>query len=720
MQPRQLGSELLPSYSIYATTDGRHGIKIEHLTCAKLVHTSPYCNYIYIHSVIMPLEMYFSGSHTLYAPLPKDGGFIRLITLKPAPRFSSQIECYMCSLPVYSIPKIPYVALSYCWGDASNPVTIKVNNRPLAVTQNLYLALLRIRKEWAPVDLWVDAICINQEDMIERSHQVMMMKDIYQRAHSTIVWLGEAAQHSSMAFGLIKAWANGANDLDMFVKECPFAFKKQMWQALFKLVERPWFTRVWVYQEYVVSKNIVFLCGPDTMTFGVFSYGRAVWKHVAAHNLPVGVGKEHIGLLVRAELKQMQRLDFLKETYVKRQEAKKKNEHLEGERTPDLPFLLHLTGNLDATDSRDKLYALLGLDEVRDITIVPRYDLPVSQVWINYATEYIRSRQSLEILGRTGIGLPNRDPQLPSWVPDLCSTYNSCSSPILGRDPTNFLYADGHSAARCRVDDSHKSLTVIGFTCTTVTQLSPGGDDNSTSRYQSMANLALSSPHDHPAGVSKTQALFQTLNRGDCSRKRGQPDYDEAAERAVFSDLARGFMVIFGNFALEDLQESNPRAYRQWNVLLLVRRHNYCSIYLHVLLGSNPAELHFKTDEELLQPFLTSSKANVSLNWEFPRLSLEDELRLAMQFLQKSLQSMEDLCFFLTEEGYIGIGPPLMESGDRVCIVFGCPYPVILRKVENDSGYRLVGDAYIYGMMQGEMISKFHAGDFAEEQFVLR
>jgi hypothetical protein len=91
-----------------------------------------------------------------------------------------------------------------------------------------------------------------------------------------------------------------------------------------------------------------------------------------------------------------------------------------------------------------------------------------------------------------------------------------------------------------------------------------------------------------------------------------------------------------------------------------------------------------------------------------------------MQFLQKSLQSMEGLCFFLTQEGYIGIGPPLMESGDRVCIVFGCPYPVILRKVENASGYRLVGDAYIYGMMQGEMMSKFRAGDFVEELFVLR
>jgi prepilin-type processing-associated H-X9-DG protein len=548
----------------------------------------------------------------------------------------------------------------------------------------------------------------------------MMMKDIYRRAESTVVWLGEAAQHSSMAFGLIKAWANGASDLDKFVKECPFAFKGQMWQALFKLVERPWFTRVWVYQEYVVSKRIVFLCGPDTMTFGVFSYGRAVWKHVVAHNLPVGVERNHVGFLVRAQFPQMQRLDFLRQMYENRQETKEKNKPLEEERIPDLPFLLDLTGNLHATDPRDKLYALLGLDEVRDITIVPRYYLPVSQVWINFATEYIRSRQSLDILGRTGIGLTNRDPQLPSWVPDLCSTYNSCSNPFLGRDPTNFLYADGHSAARFRVDDSHKSLTITGFACTTVTQLSPGGGGDSKSRYQSMANLALSSPLDHPAGVSKTQALFQTLNRGDCSRKRGRPDYDEAAECAVFADLARGFMVILGNFALEALEESYPRVYRQWNALLLLGRHNYCSIYLHVLLGSNPAELYLKTDEELLQPFLTTSKANESLNWEFPRLSLEDELRLALQFLQKSLQSMEGLCFFLTEEGYMGIGPELMESGDRVCIVFGCPYPVLLRKVENASCYRLVGDAYIYGMMQGEMMSKFHAGDFVEEQLVLQ
>jgi hypothetical protein len=66
----------------------------------------------------------------------------------------------------------------------------------------------------------------------------------------------------------------------------------------------------------------------------------------------------------------------------------------------------------------------------------------------------------------------------------------------------------------------------------------------------------------------------------------------------------------------------------------------------------------------------------------------------------------------------MGLGPANVQTGDMVCILFGCPRPLLLRKFENS--YLLVGDAYVYGMMRGEMIAEYEAGKLAEEQFVIK
>jgi hypothetical protein len=82
----------------------------------------------------------------------------------------------------------PYTALSYVWGDVSNPIPITLDKKNIRVTQNLHRALQRFRK--TTVLLWVDAICINQQDLDEKNVQVNMMAKIYVKAASVAVWLG--------------------------------------------------------------------------------------------------------------------------------------------------------------------------------------------------------------------------------------------------------------------------------------------------------------------------------------------------------------------------------------------------------------------------------------------------------------------------------------------------------------------------------------------------
>jgi hypothetical protein len=112
---------------------------------------------------------------------------IRLLELLPCST-SAAPKCRL--IYVFLTDNPPYEALSYCWGDQSNPVTIRCDASTIPVTQNLYAALLRLQKKQETRTLWVDAICINQGDDSERTQQVRQMKDIYQAVSRTLVWLG--------------------------------------------------------------------------------------------------------------------------------------------------------------------------------------------------------------------------------------------------------------------------------------------------------------------------------------------------------------------------------------------------------------------------------------------------------------------------------------------------------------------------------------------------
>jgi hypothetical protein len=125
---------------------------------------------------------------------------IRLIELLANDNTASempQIRIMTCSFLDEGMPL--YEALSYCWGDATHLQPILCNgNSILWVTQNLFDALQRIRPENGSRILWADAICINQEDLLEKSWQVRMMADIYLGAERVLAWLGRSSDNSDV------------------------------------------------------------------------------------------------------------------------------------------------------------------------------------------------------------------------------------------------------------------------------------------------------------------------------------------------------------------------------------------------------------------------------------------------------------------------------------------------------------------------------------------
>jgi hypothetical protein len=114
-----------------------------------------------------------------YKALSEDKNEIRLLRIYKKKPTSDQIECDIFHVSLDSTPS--YNALSYAWGHPLNPkVQISLSGCAFMVRQNLWEALHQIRSESEELMIWIDAICINQSDLAERSEQVCKMKSIFE------------------------------------------------------------------------------------------------------------------------------------------------------------------------------------------------------------------------------------------------------------------------------------------------------------------------------------------------------------------------------------------------------------------------------------------------------------------------------------------------------------------------------------------------------------
>lgn len=135
---------------------------------------------------------------SIYRPLNHGERSVRLVSIKKGTQ-ESALHANLLYVSLDDAP--PYEALSYVWGDMWNPGRLTLNEHEKEITSNLQGALLGLSSEMDDRLLWVDAICISQEDTKERSHLVQLMRVIYTTARQTLVWLGRATTASNLARG---------------------------------------------------------------------------------------------------------------------------------------------------------------------------------------------------------------------------------------------------------------------------------------------------------------------------------------------------------------------------------------------------------------------------------------------------------------------------------------------------------------------------------------
>jgi hypothetical protein len=181
-----------------------------------------------------------------YSALDPSSQSIRLLRLFPSEGDDYLMECDIFHTTLDQAP--PYISLSYTWGDHSGLKQILVRDKVAPVKSNLWYALQRIRpRSGAPLILWVDAICINQTDVAERSVQTSRMRTIYQNAESVAVWVGLGASDTELALHF-------ARRLDLCNKDEASQLirdpkNKSALVALVTLFRRQYWWRIWVIQE---------------------------------------------------------------------------------------------------------------------------------------------------------------------------------------------------------------------------------------------------------------------------------------------------------------------------------------------------------------------------------------------------------------------------------------------------------------------------------------
>ena len=152
------------------------------------------------------------------------------------------------TVPLGSKPR--FESLSYAWGQQSANIPFNIGHGELLITGNLENALRAVRRANEAIFIWVDAICIKQQDLIGRNHQVQLMRQIFTSASTVNIWLGAAFAGVENCLEILEQLAKGMplgsillkarSDITTAIENLTAIFRYPWWQRLWvgRLAER--------------------------------------------------------------------------------------------------------------------------------------------------------------------------------------------------------------------------------------------------------------------------------------------------------------------------------------------------------------------------------------------------------------------------------------------------------------------------------------------------
>lgn len=198
-----------------------------------------------------------------YAPLDVVADEIRVLAVAPAKDPAAPLVTGMSHCLFYDTF---YHALSYTWGSSEETSTITLNGQLVKVRQSLELALRALRSATSDVDIWIDALCIDQSNLQERNRQLARIEKVYDNASIVVSYVGEPDEDSDKALDFMLAMQmpmarHDENGNWTFSRETDLAAVPALCAALYRFLSRPYFQRIWILQELSVATVNSVMCG---------------------------------------------------------------------------------------------------------------------------------------------------------------------------------------------------------------------------------------------------------------------------------------------------------------------------------------------------------------------------------------------------------------------------------------------------------------------------
>ncbi|KAJ8125307.1 hypothetical protein O1611_g8331 [Lasiodiplodia mahajangana] len=672
-----------------------------------------------------------------YPKLPREPKSIRLLKVLSKPQERPRI-----SLRKFSLSKPPeYRCLSYTWGDPldrslspstsnSLPMSDKrdkyvENDRDgsvIRVTENLIDALHQISRiqdsegEGKVSWWWIDAICINQEDAEERGSQVSgtcsqvaVMDKIYQGAVSVLIWLGKEDKYSPRAIKVLKSLAGASLALSKTPKKL-HSFNTDSFEVFGSLInlfedigiedvypqdlilyatflQRKWFTRMWVIQESFFAAATTVYCGECEIQWAVIQESSRV------------LAQTGMDTLLKAYLSYTKQYSLDVET-VKLPDNRLGNQLIFGalqkatSETLGLGRLLYYSRSFEASDPRDKVFAILGLwkytrgNRPGQMEIEPDYKKDVSEVYAEATAVAIHESGNLDILSLVEGTRREENSRLPSWVPDYNQGAQLYSIVQLSAPhPSRLLL---HESFEAPTDSKTQNLAVQGFELDVVEEFGPTyGDIMNDFDLLSLLKMLLAYPRTHyPTGESPCSSFLRALVKDTFRGSQAGIEARIAFRAFVMQRVreTRQQVVNLRDWEEHDLAEELKAILQETETAIECLSSRYSEERAIPTLGEIEEMVRVEEDE--------GSPAEQSL--ESDRKDIEESFRIA--YFKRRL--------FRTTRGYFGIASESIVPGDRVWVLAAARVPFVLKAADVDEGcWRLVGEAYVHGVMDGDASS---------------
>lgn len=612
-----------------------------------------------------------------YKPLPQPQTDCRLLCILPG-RISDPVVCTTSVINLKAAGR--YDALSYCWGSQDRTKPIICDKTSFNVTPNLESALKRLRSADISRNIWVDQLCIDQDNLWEKEQQLGLMADIYRCSSQLLIWLGDDGDESRKAYKIIDRLlgqksivSHGNNDgkdgltqqtsvvigLDQLKSHGLPGPKDTGWQELRSLLSRSWFSRIWIIQEAAVASNTSFLWGKDcSLTWpNMVSIVRLVREHLPRTLL----GSDIIFRGLPAD--SIYRVVALRT--------------LEDRTRHDL-FNLALTYKAyGASKPQDKLYALLNISsssqtadygQSTETTFHEMAYQNISKVYQEIARlpEELSQQQwhpypeisqgpHLRMVALVcAAGLANQQLSLPSWVPDW--TFDSFPAPIWTRKTCHKTRASAISSDWPGAPPTNLTLEQSTIINSKLAEMQWSAEDGTLT---GSANL--------PDTLQIQGVICDVVSRrGFAKVETGKPLEHEEQQKALMEWLLEADDMA--NLGIETSHTGGADT----------------ELFRRILLFDEILVQSTDTERPDLLKALRFTKNSRFASTMTRKLQPWDYLQ--------ALQNIPGRTFFVTQGGRMGLAPNSTHMYDKICVLPGFEVPLVLRPEGNE--FRLVGECY--------------------------